>query len=464
MNHLKREKMPLVVIFGRTNVGKSTLFNCLIEKRQALVSTIEGTTRDSNINQVDWCGKKFNLVDTGGIIDVKNLIKKKLNSDDIDTKVQKQVRDYLKQANLILFLVDNKTGLLKQDIEMAMVIKKNRSLKNKTILIANKTDNIKERPNTAEFNKLALGEPTPVSAANGSGSGDLLDIVISKINTKKYQENDTEILENKIKVCIIGKPNVGKSSLLNAILGYERVIVSRTPHTTREPQNTEITYKNNIITIIDTAGISKKGKKTKNLEKFGIEKSLKSLKRSDLALLVIDISKNITRQDARLVEEIVKKQISFIFIANKWDLIEEKDTKKYTQYIYSSLPFATWVPIHFTSALTKSKVDKLTSLIIDIAEQRKKKISDSQLNKFLNKIVKIHLPTKGKGTKHPRIYELKQIKINPPKFELRIGAKDNLHFSYVRFIKNRLREKFGFIGTPIATKITKGRNNIKNIN
>lgn len=457
MNYLKKGKMPIVVIFGRTNVGKSTLFNCLISKRQAIVSKIEGTTRDSNINQVEWRGKKFYLVDTGGIINVKNLIKKKLKSDDINTKVQKQVHDYLTQADLILFLVDNKVGLLKQDIQMAMVIKKNELLKNKTILIANKADNINERPDIAEFNKLALGEPIPVSAASGSGTGDLLDIVILKINTKKYQKDDTLISENKIKVCIIGKPNVGKSSLLNAILGYERVIVSSIPHTTREPQNTEITYKDNIITIIDTAGISKKGRKIKDLKKTGIEKSLKSLKKSDIALLVIDISENITHQDAKLVEETIKKHISLIFIANKWDLIKEKNTKNYTQYIYSKLPFATWAPVHFTSALTKSKVDKLTSLILNIAEQRKKKISDSQLNKFLNKIVKIHLPAKGKGTKNPRIYELKQIKINPPKFELRIGIKDNLHFSYIRFIENRIREKFGFLGTPITTKITKGR-------
>ncbi len=459
MNHLKKEKMPVVVIFGRTNVGKSTLFNCLIEKRQALVSTIEGTTRDSNINQVNWRGQKFNLVDTGGIIDIKNLIKKKLKSDDLNIKVQKQVCDYLKQADLILFLVDNKTGLLKQDLEMAMVIKKNRSLKNKTILVANKTDNINERPNTAEFNKLALGEPIPVSASNGSGSGDLLDIIMPKINLKKYKENEVEGPEEKIKVCIIGKPNVGKSSLLNAILGYERVMVSPIPHTTREPQNTEITYENNIITLIDTAGISKKGQKTKNLEKYGIEKSLKALKKSDLALLVIDINKDITHQDAKLVEEIVEKQVSFIFVANKWDLIEEKNTKNYTKHIYSSLPFATWAPIHFASALTKSKVDKLTSLIVNVSEQRRKKISDSQLSKFLNKIVKIHKPAKGKGTRHPRIYELKQVKSNPPKFEIRIGSKDNLHFSYTRFIENRLREKFGFSGTPLTTKIIKGKNN-----
>ncbi len=455
-------KLPTVVIFGRTNVGKSTLFNCLTEKRQALTADQEGVTRDSNIGQVEWDKKTFDLVDTGGIIDLNYLTGKKNKTEDIESRVQKQAVEYLNKADLILFVVDNKTGLLPQDKQMALFLKKNllkKQLK-KIILIANKVDSQKQRTKTAEFHKLSLGDPIPVSSATGSGTGDLLDIIVKKIPTYPVPLLAKERVPDRageVSVCIIGKPNVGKSSLLNAILGYERVIVSPVPHTTREPQDTKVEYNNQTINLIDTAGISKKGTKTKGLEKYGILKSLSALNKCDIALLVIDINENITHQDAKLVEEIFDRRKSLIIIANKWDLIEERDTKKYTQYIYAQFPFAKFAPIQFTSALTKEKTKKVLDLILQIKEERGKKLGDSQLNKFLVRIVKKHKPAKAKGTKHPRIYELKQIYADPPKFELRIGPKDTLHFSYVRFIENRLRDQYGFLGTPLATKITKGR-------
>lgn len=446
------KQLPLVVIFGRTNVGKSTLFNCLIEKQQALTANIEGTTRDSNIGQVSWRNKTFELVDTGGIIDLKYLTGKKVKTDDIEAKVQKQARFFLEQADLILFLVDNKTGLLPQDKQMALLLKKILPSTKEIILVANKVDSIKNQPKIAEFHKLALGDPIPVSAANGSGTGDLLDIVVKKI--KRVSVINLQISDS-IKVCIIGKPNVGKSSLLNSILGYERVIVSPTPHTTREPQDTNMIYKDQTIKLIDTAGISKKGTKTKGLEKYGIQKSLAALKKSSIALLIMDINDDITRQDMKLVEEIMDRKKSLILIANKWDLIKDKNTKQFTNYIYGKLPFIQFVPIQFLSALTGEKVKKVLDLILEIDIARKKQLSDSQLSHFLSRIVKLHKPAKAKGTKHPRIYGLRQVKINPPKFEVRIGAKDNLHFSYLRFIENRLREKHSFLGTPITMKVVK---------
>lgn len=452
------KKLPLIVLFGRTNVGKSTLFNCLIEKKQAITADIEGTTRDSNINIVEWGGKKFELVDTGGIMDLKYLTEKKLKTDDIEARVQKQARDFLSEADLILFLVDSRTGLLPQDRQMATVIKKNPKLTKKTLVIANKSDNMKLRTESAEFNKLGLGEPIPVSAANGSGTGDMLDIVIEKIKSPKKQareksQSKTEEKKPTINICIIGKPNVGKSSLLNSILGYERVIVSDVAHTTREPQDTDILYKDNELKLIDTAGISKKGTKTKGLQKFGIEKSLKALKNSDIALLVIDVNEKITHQDLKLIQEITDRKASFIIVANKWDLIKEKNTKEFSDYIYGKMPFAKYVPIQFTSALTKSKVNKILDLILKIKEQREKKIGDTQLDRFIKKLVKIHKPPKAKGTKRPRIYDLKQVHVDPPKFEVKIGAKDTLDNSYLRFIENRLREKYGFIGTPITVYV-----------
>jgi GTP-binding protein len=460
-------KKPLIVIFGRTNVGKSTLFNRLFERNQALVSEIEGTTRDANHCEISWCGYDFKLVDTGGIMDLKYLNNKKIKTDDIDIKVQQQAKDYLKSADLILLLVDNKTGLLPADRLLAEYLKKTEGLSEKTLLVANKTDNQKERPNTAEFNKLGLNEPISISAASGSGTGDLLDIIVEKIFPKSkqkpkketgYEEDSAEkITEDNARVSIIGKPNVGKSSLINAILGYERVITSPLPHTTREPQDTEIIFKDQKITLVDTAGISKHGHKTKGLEKFGIQKSLSALQRSDVALFVVDISEPLTHQDSKIIEEIVKRKASFMIIANKWDKIEEKDTKKFTQYIYSKFPFADYAQIQFVSALTGLKVDKILDLIIFLREQRKIQISDSALGKLLNKLVKIHRPPKSWGEKYPRIFELRQVKFDPPVFEVQIGSRDTLQPTYLRFIENQLRKKFGFSGSPITIRLTHGK-------
>ena len=263
--------------------------------------------------------------------------------------------------------------------------------------------------------------------------------------------------ENDISVCILGKPNVGKSSLLNKLLGYEKVIVSDMPHTTREPQDTKFTYKDRDITFIDTAGVSKHGTKGKGLEKFGIEKSLRTLSRSDIALLVIDIKKGITHQDAKLIEEIMERGKSFIIIGNKWDLMNERNTKLHTKYIHSMLPFATWAPIQFISALTGEKVKKIFDLVLEIDKSRKIEIGDAPLDRLLSKLVRIHPPSKGKGYKKPRVYELKQVFINPPKFIVKIGHGEDLHNSYSRFIKNKIREKYKIVGTPLSVRVVKSR-------
>lgn len=456
------KKLPLVAIFGRTNVGKSTLFNCLIEKKQALVSDIPGTTRDSNLNRVAWNNGEFELVDTAGIMHANYLKDKKISDIDIDAQSQKQARTYLEKADLIIFLVDNKAGLLGEDRELARSVQRNAGLKKKTILVANKVDNFKQASEAAEFNRLGLGEPLKISAVTGAGTGDLLDAIVLRLfkkslKKKKTNKENENTPEEKINLCIVGQPNVGKSSLLNAILGYDRVIVSATPHTTREPQDMNLSYKGHNITIVDTAGISRHGHKGEKLEKYGIAKSLAALEKADVALLVFDIDAGLTHQDAKLVEEITNRKKSFIFIANKWDKVEIHDTKKWTEYIYIKLPFATYAPIQFISAKTGLKVNKILDLAIEIAANRKIELSDAALSHFLAKIIKIHKPAKGKGTRAPRIYYLKQTHVNPPKFEAKIGSRDNLHFSYVRFMENRLREKFGWVGTPLTLYVAKNR-------
>lgn len=471
MNNIDEKKINLVVIFGRTNVGKSTLFNTLSEKQSALVSDIEGTTRDSNTEFIEWRKSSFKLIDTGGIMKVDFLKNKKIKEKDIDSQVQKQARDYLNRADLILFLVDSKTGILPDDKLISEQLKKSEKYKDKIILVANKADSPKIRMETAEFHKLGLGKPFPISATTGSGTGDLLDLVVKKLKIKGKktdpENNAGKIKEKKkdaIQVSIIGKPNVGKSSLVNALLGENKIIVSEVAHTTREPQDSLIKYKDHYINLIDTAGISKKGKKQarhtkkrETLEKFSINKSLHTLRKADIALLVLDIDKKITQQESKLVEEIIKSKTSLIIIANKWDLIEEKNRKYYIREINIALPFCTWAPIHFSSALSGKHTKKILDIILDINKERKTEISPNALHKFLKNIIKKHTPQKAKGTKYPYIYELKQVEKDPPVFSVRIGAKDTLLESYLRFIENRLREKFGFFGTPITVYVERNK-------
>ncbi len=467
----KEKQLPLVVIFGRTNVGKSTLFNTFTEKKLALVSDIPGTTRDSNSSTVEWQGREFELVDTGGIMDYpsKELFKKQKGKleiksvEDINLLVQRQALNFFKLADLVLFVVDNKSGLLPQDKVISDLLKKHleEDQKDKILLTVNKVDNFKQFSEAAVFNKLGLGEPLPVSAATGSGTGDLLDEIVKNLRKKKLIKKTKKVEEDRdknISVCIVGKPNVGKSSLINKLFGSEKVIVSDIPHTTREPQNVELTYKEKNITFIDTAGISRKGKKGKKgirLEKFGIEQSLRTMNKADIVLLVLEINKPITHQDAKIIEEVIKRRKSLVIVANKWDLIEERDTKEFKRLTYAKLPFASWAPIQFISAKSGEKVQKIFDLIVELDANRRIELSDSVLTKFLNKIVKIHKPAKAKGTKRPRIYELTQLRTNPPRFIMRIGSKDTLDNSYVRFVKNRLRDQFGFTGLPLDIFVLK---------
>lgn len=460
------QHLSQIVIFGRTNVGKSTIFNCLMEKQQAIVSDVAGTTRDANAGVVEWRGRRFELIDTGGIINLDNFLGtsgKREQLDQIQKKIEEQARLHLERATLILFVVDAKDGILPVDRQLANLLKK--IFQDKTdriLLVTNKVDNYRrQKDQVVEFHKLALGEPLALSAATGSGTGDLLDVIVEKLPEETAAE---EVEVEEIKAIIIGKPNVGKSSLLNSLLGEERVIVSPIAHTTREPQDTLLVYKDKTIRLIDTAGISRKGRQVgykkkhdSQLEKIGIEKSLKSLEKADIALLVLDINDEITHQDAKIVEEIVDRQKSLIIIGNKWDLVETKDVKKHTREVFSHLPFAQWAPVLFLSAKTGAKTKHVLDSILKVAEERQKEISPSVLNTFLMKLVKLHRPTRGKGTVNPRIRRFEQCNVNPPAFKVRIGAKENLDKSYTHFIANRLREKFGFTGTPIRVWITKGR-------
>ncbi len=443
-----------IAIVGRVNVGKSTLFNKLISEKKAIISPFSGTTRDRNYAVSSWNKIDFNLIDTGGLEDDKKNINKAINE---------QITKAINESDLILFLVDSQSGLMPDDYKITKILKKtNKPL----LLIANKSDNKKLRENIAEFYKLNIGEPLPISARSGSGTGDLLDEIVNRLNKlKKPNKRKKEIEDDKkIKVALIGKPNVGKSSLINSLLGENRVIVSKKEHTTRDAQNIEINYNKQKILFIDTAGIRKKTKKPINaFEKQSVKQSLDSIDKVDIILFMNDISKKLTFQDKHLLDKIIEKGKGIILIANKWDLIPNKNTNtagEYINYYKSFIPFLKWAPILFISATKKHGISKILPTIISIYKEKNKTITDNALDKLLKNIVKKHKPSRGKGTKHPYIYKIKQVSTNPPTFAVKVNYKAFMQLSYLKFIENNLRYKFGFEGTPIKIFIQKLKTNI----
>lgn len=449
-------KLPTIVIVGRINVGKSSLFNRLTETTKALVSSIAGTTRDYNIGTVYWRKKTFELIDTGGVnIDILKssiqglLNKKSTEPKNIEQEIIAQTKQALKKAKLILMVVDGKAGLLPEDKDLALVVKK---LGIPVMLVCNKIDNQRQASNTNEFYKLGLGTPFPVSASNGSRIGDFLDELIKNIKWPAGRPK-INITDDSIKVALIGKPNAGKSSLVNQILGEKRVIVSPIPQTTREPQDTIITYKNQKITIIDTAGLKKKAKIDPGLDKASSRKSLEMARTADIVIFVTEADKALTKQDAALAGLIKEAGTALLLVANKWDLVEEKSTasdKKFRQYYQSHFPFLSFVPVLFISAKTGKNVDKILDIIVEIYREKNKQIPEKDLKLLLGKVLQKHQPAQAKGSKRPHIYGLEQTGVNPPVFTIVVKQNDSLHFSYYRFIENQLRENFGFSGVPVT--------------
>jgi len=462
--------LPVVVLFGRTNVGKSTLFNKLTGKANALVSSAAGTTRDVNRATVEWQGATFQLVDTGGVGEEKFLTDTKVKkqpadkADGIETLIQSRAAAAVRKADIILFMVDAKSGLLEQDRRFALALKKIRQQNQRLLIVANKADTANARLKCSEFYALGLGEPLAVSAASGSGSGDLLDAVVKEM-PQALPEQEASERENRqpIKVVIIGKPNVGKSSLLNAIMDEDTVIVSSLPHTTREPRDINITYNDTPLTFVDTAGIVKAQSKAMDdvLIKAGIGKSLAALKKADVALLMIDITDELSHQETKLADEILQSNVNLIIVANKWDSIADKDAKNYSRAVYATLPFLQWAPIVFLSAKNKTKLSLLMDTILATARARGATIPDEKLTTFLESALRHAAPlsrTKARGIlKHklpkPQLKKLVQTRTNPPQFYLvakaKLGVKDN----YLTYLENRLRKEFKLIGTPVRISV-----------
>lgn len=431
---------PLVVIVGRKNVGKSSLFNRLIEKNKALISDVAGTTRDVNYGDCFWRGENFLLADTAGL----DIAKK----NDLEEKSAKQALKTIKKADLVVFLIDGQVGILADD---RLVLKKIRKTNKPIILVANKIDSqkIRKKIDQDDFHKLGLGPAYYISAASGIGTGDLLD-KINKII--KPSSNFSEKI-NKIKIAIIGKPNAGKSSLLNKLLGEEEVITSAQPQTTLEPQERELVFDKTPLVLIDTAGIKKW---TSKLERIIIDKSIKALERANLALLILDIGQKITKQDLRLAGLIDDKQKPNIIIANKIDLLdslEQSARNQLIRYIQSTLSPLRWSPIILVSAKTGMGINKILKLAIEIYQKNNLTLDEKELKIFIRKVIAIHKPAQAKGNYRPKIIDFRQTKSLPLEFSLIIGKNDTIHFSYLRYIENRLREQFQLSGIPLKIKV-----------
>jgi ribosome-associated GTPase EngA len=427
----------LVAIVGRPNVGKSTLFNRLTQTHRAIVNEEAGTTRDRQYGKVDWNGVEFSIVDTGGWV---------VNSDDIfEEEIRKQVKIAIEEADVILFVVDVSSGLTDLDEQVGQILRKN---KKPVVLLCNKVDNNELRYDSAEFYKLGLGDPQCISSMSGSGTGDLLDLILEKLPKKKEEEMD----EDLPRIAIVGRPNAGKSSIINAFIGEDRYIVTDIAGTTRDSTHTRYTKYGYDFYLVDTAGIRKKGKVTEDLEYFSVIRSIRSIEDSDVCILMIDATRGIEAQDMNIVQLIQKNKKGIVVCVNKWDLIREKDSKStltMEKAIRERLaPFDDF-PIVFTSALTKQRIFKVIEAAMEVYGNKKRKISTSKLNEFFLPLIENYPPpaTKGKYIKIKYVTQLPNTQI--PSFVFYANLPQYVKDPYKRFLENKMREEWELSGTPI---------------
>ena len=427
---------PVVAIIGRPNVGKSTFFNYIVGSRISIVEDTPGVTRDRIYGESNWRGRNFTLIDTGGIEPEKN--------DVILTQMRLQANIAIDIADVIIFVTDVRQGVTAADEEIALMLKKS---KKPIILVCNKADSFQKfQSDIYEFYNLGIGDPMPVSASNAQGIGDVLDKVYDNLPKEADNDEDSE----RIKVAVIGKPNVGKSSLINKILGENRNIVSNIAGTTRDAIDSYFENEHGKYTFIDTAGIRRKSKVTEKIEKYSVLRSLFAIERADVCLMLIDANEGVTEQDAKIAGEAHEAGKGIIIVVNKWDEYE-KDTgtlEKYRKAIYEKLSYLSYAPVMFISAKTGQRVDKLFGMINDVAEQNAKRVTTSQLNQVINEAIAIVQPPSDKGKKL-KIFYGTQASTKPPTFVVFVNSKDLFHFSYERYLVNQIRKEFGMQGTPI---------------
>lgn len=430
------KRKPVVAIVGRPNVGKSTFVNRLAGGRNSIVDDAPGVTRDRIYFDVEWQGKGFTVIDTGGIIPG--------DDDDIMNSIFSQAQLACEEADKIIFLVDGKEGINPIDYDIANIL---RRAGKKIFLAVNKCDNPQSMAMKSDFYALSAGEPIAISALHGSGGvGDLLDIL-----TEDFEITDEEEKDNRIRIAIVGRPNAGKSSIVNALLDTKRVIVSDVSGTTRDSIDSHIKYNDTEFTIVDTAGIRKKSKVDYGVEKFAVDRAIRSIRDCDVALLVIDAKEGISEQDKRISSIITEAGKGIIVAINKWDLIEDKKANtinKFTEKLERDIPFLSYAPKIFISAVTKQRLTQIFDEGIKVYNEACKRISTGLLNKVINEAYALNPPTSFKG-KRLKIYYTTQVTSQPPTFVLFVNNEELLKDNYKRYLENKLREAFGFFGNPI---------------
>ena len=446
---------PVVVLVGRPNVGKSTLFNRLAEERLAVVDEIPGTTRDRLVAQAEWAGYTFDIVDTGGIDPTQVGGKRKgeplsIGSADFIDQIRQQAEAAIQEADLVLFVTDADSGVTPADLEVAHILRRHqKEVAGKpfppVLLVVNKADSESRRQQALQFYELGLGEPYAISAVHGTGTGDLLDALVAQLPELGEEEAD-----DRVKISIVGKPNVGKSSLLNKLVGEERAIVSPIAGTTRDAIDTQLLVEDVPVTLIDTAGIRRRGRIEPGVEKYSVLRALRAIERADVSLLVVDAVDGLSAQDAHIAGFILDAWKSAIVVVNKWDAVE-KDSytmDHYSSVIRQELNFLDFVPIVFISAKTGLRVDQVLPLALRVQEERLMRLPTSQVNQIMQKAQEDH-PAPSHAGRQLKIYYGTQVRNDPPTFLLHVNDPKLSHFSYLRYLENRIRQAHAFVGTPI---------------
>nr|WP_315020991.1 ribosome biogenesis GTPase Der [uncultured Aminipila sp.] len=426
---------PLVAVVGRPNVGKSTFFNRVVGRRVSIVEDTPGVTRDRIYAEAEWCGTHFALIDTGGI--------EPNTSDVILSQMREQAEIAMETSDIILFMVDGKDGLTHADTEVAGMLRRTGK---PVLVVANKIDNPKNPPNHFyDFYELGLGEVLPISSANMLGLGEVLDKIV-----ESFPEGQRDDDEDITKIAVIGKPNVGKSSIINKLVGENRVIVSNIAGTTRDSIDTPFEWDGEEFILIDTAGIRRKSKVTENIERYSVIRAVAAIERCDVCLLMIDAVEGITEQDKKIAGVAHEAGKGLMVVVNKWDLIEKDNhtMKNFEKEIVKELPFMSYAPMVFISVLTGQRVDNVMSMAKNVAETRAMRVPTGQLNSLIADATMLQPPPSDKG-KHLKIYYATQVGVKPPLFSFQINKRDLMHFSYARYLENRIRDAYGFKGTSL---------------